>query len=92
MVRFDFDNSIRANSADAASRKFANHLRKIGLDWVADEVIASVEGGYFCCSNATLHNISGNRPTHPETSDWTYYWWLENIDGKDWYGWFIERR
>lgn len=92
MKRIDFDKNIKASTIEKASKKFAEYLAKNGYEWAADEIIESVEYGYYYCSNATEANlVKGGRPVHPKTSDWTYYWGIENVDGNEWYAWFIER-
>ena len=92
MARISIDKEMRASTATAAAKKFARFLAENGFQWAAEEMTESVENGYFCCSNATEHNITVNgKPSSPKTADWSYYWALENVDGKDWYGWFIER-
>lgn len=90
MKRTDIDKNIKAKSIEKAAEKFAKVLTERGYDWAADEMTESVENGYYCCSNAMLHNISEGKVTSPETNDWTYYWAIENIDGNDYYAWFIE--
>lgn len=90
MKRIDIDKNIKAKSIEAAAVKFAKVLTAKGFDWAADEMVESVENRCYCCSNATEHNISLGRPTSPKSNDWTYYWAIENIDGNDFYAWFIE--
>lgn len=91
MKRFDIDKNIKAKSIEKAAEKFAKVLTAKGYEWAADEMLESVENGYYCCSNAMEHTlIKGGRPTSPKTNDWTYYWAIENIDGNEWYAWFIE--
>lgn len=92
MKRIDFGKDIKANSIEKASKKFAEFLVKNGYEWAADEIVETVENGYYYCSNATSANlVKGASPLHPETNDWSYYWAIENVDGNEWYGWFIER-
>ncbi len=91
MKRIDIDKNIKAKTAEEAAEKFAKVLTAKGYDWAACEMIESVENGCYCCSNAFEHNITGGRVTSPKSNDWTYYWAIENIDGNDWYAWFIER-
>lgn len=91
MKRIDIDKNIKAKSIETAAVKFAKVLTAKGFGWAADEMVESVENQYYCCSNATEHNISlGQRPISPKSNDWTYYWAIENIDGNDFYAWFIE--
>ena len=92
MTRFDIDKEIKAKSIKTASEKFAKVLSTKGYEWAAEEIIECVAGGYYYMSNATVANIiEGGSPLSPATSDWTYYWAIENIDGNKWYAWFIER-
>lgn len=90
-MRIEFDKEFKANSITKASEKFAKLLRKKGYDWAADEMLESVENGYFCCSNAMEHNIAEGKVTYPKTSDWTYYWSIENLYDNIYYASFIER-
>ena len=62
-----------------------------GYNWVADEMIESVSYGYICCSNATEHTLKKGEVTSPKTTDWFYYWAIEQIDEKNFYAWFIEK-
>lgn len=90
MKRVDIDKNIKAKSIEKAAEKFAKILTEKGYDWAADEMTESVANGCYCCSNAMEHDISGGKVTSPKTNDWTYYWAIENIDGNDYYAWFIE--
>ena len=91
MKRLCIDKEITAKSIEKATEKFARCLTRQGYEWAADEMIESVENGYYCCSNATEHNLIAERVTHPATTDWTYYWAIENLDKNIWYAWFIEK-
>lgn len=91
MKRIDIDKEIKAGTIEKAAKKFSEYLEKNGYEWAAEEMVESVENGYYCCSNASAHNLVCGKVTHPETSDWTYFWAIENIDGNQWYAWFIER-
>lgn len=92
MKRIDIDKEIKAKSIEKAAEKFAKVLAANGYDWAAEEVVESVDNGYYCCSNASRHTlIIGGEPTHPMANDWTYYWAIENIDENNYYAWFIER-
>lgn len=92
MKRIDIDKEIKAKSIEKAVEKFAKVLTAKGYDWAAEEMIESVEYGYYYCTNASVNNlVKGGRPVSPKTNDWTYYWAIENIDGNDYYAWFIER-
>lgn len=91
MERINIDKTIKAKSIEKASRIFAEYLTRKGYKWASDEVIESVENGYYCMSNASRHSIMRGVITYPITSDWSYYWAIENIDGNEWYAWFIER-
>ena len=92
MKRIDIDKEIKAKSIEKAAEKFAKVLTSKGYEWAAAEIVESVENGYYYCSNASVANlIKGGRPVSPKTNDWTYYWGIENIDGNEWYAWFIER-
>ena len=91
MKRIDIDKEIKAKTIEKAAEKFAKVLTAKGYEWAAEEMIESVENGYYYCSNASEHSVvQGGRPISPKTHDWTYYWAIENIDGNDWYAWFIE--
>lgn len=91
MKRIDIDKKIKAKSIEKAAEKFAKVLIEKGYDWVASEMVESVENGYYCCSNASeISIVKGERPVSPKSNDWTYYWAIENIDGNDYYAWFIE--
>ena len=92
MKRIDVDKEIKAKSIEAASEKFAKVLSAKGYEWAAEEIIESVANGYYYFSNASEANIvKSGRPVSPATSDWTYYWAIENIDDNTWYAWFVER-
>lgn len=92
MTRFDIDKEIKAKSIEAASEKFAKVLSAKGYEWAAEEIVESVENGYYYFSNASEANLAkGGRPVSPSSNDWTYYWAIENIDGNEWYAWLIER-
>ena len=92
MKRIDIDKEIKAKSIEKAAEKFAKVLVANGYDWAADEMVESVNSGYYCCSNASMHTlIQGGEPTNPKTDDWTYYWAIENIGENIYYAWFIER-
>lgn len=91
MKRVDIDKNIKAKSIEKATEKFAKVLTENGYEWAADEMIESVENGYYYCSNASETSlVQYGRPVSPKTNDWTYYWAIENIDGNDYYAWFIE--
>lgn len=90
MKRIDIDKNIKAKSIEKAAEKFAKVLTAKGYEWAADEMIESVENGWYCCSNAMEHTLIKGKVTSPKTHDWTYYWAIENIDGNDYYAWFIE--
>lgn len=88
----DKDYEIAAKTIEEASKKFAKRLDRIGLDYASDEIIESVENGYYYCSNATRINlIQHGEPVAPKTNDWTYYWGIENVDDTHYYAWYIER-
>lgn len=91
MKRTDLDKNIKASTIESAAKKFAEYLIKNGYAWAAEEITECVENGWYCQSNATLHHTERGKVTHPETSDWTYFWAIENVDGNNWYAWFIER-
>lgn len=92
MKRINIDKEIKAKSIEKAAKKFAKVLTAKGYDWAAEEMVESVECGYYYCSNASESNlVKGDRPVAPKTNDWSYYWGIENIDGDEWYAWFIER-
>jgi hypothetical protein len=90
MKRTDIDKNIKAKSIEKAAEKFAKVLTERGYDWAGLEMVESVENGCYCCSNAMEHNITSGKVTSPKTNDWIYYWAIENIDGNDYYAWFIE--
>lgn len=92
MKRIDIDKEIKAKSIEKAAEKVAKVLTTKGYEWAAAEMIESVENGYFYCSNASEANlIKGGRPISPKTSDWTYYWGIEEVDDGNYYAWFIEK-
>ena len=90
MKRIDIDKNIKAKTIEEAAKKFAKVLATKGYEWAADGMVESVGNGYYCESNAMLHSFSKGEVTSPKTNDWTYYWAIENIDGNEWYAWFIE--
>lgn len=90
MKRIDIDKNIKAKTIEKAAEKFAKVLTEKGYEWAAEEMVESVDNGYYCCSNAMEHGITSGKVTSPKTNDWTYYWAIENIDGNDFYAWFIE--
>ena len=92
MKRIDIDKEIKAKSIEKAAEKFAKVLTDKGYAWAAAEMVESVELGYYCCCNASEFPYSqGGRPVSPKSTDWTYYWAIENIDCNCFYAWFIER-
>lgn len=92
MTRFELDKNIKASNIVKATEKFCKLLRNKGYCWVADEMTESVLNGFLCCSNALEHNLKINEVTSPKTNDWSYYWAIEQIDEKNFYAWFIERK
>lgn len=52
MKRFEMDKEIKAKSIKKAAEKFANALAKSAHERAAEEIIESVENGYYYCSNA----------------------------------------
>ena len=92
MKRIYFDKNIKASTIEKAAKKFAEYLIENGYAFAGEEIIESVENGYYYCYNASEANLVrfGSRVS-PKTNDWTYYWAIENIDGNEWYAWFIER-
>lgn len=92
MRKVDIDKEIKASSIEKATEKFCKILRDRGFVWAADEMTESVSNGWLCCSNASEHTLKINEVTSPKTSDWGYYWAIEEIDGKKFYAWFIERK
>ncbi len=92
MKRVEFDKEIKANNIEKAVEKFCKVLRDKGYDWAADEMTESVSNGYVCCSNASEHNVKINEVSSPKTSDWSYYWAIEQLDEKLFYAWFIEKQ
>lgn len=92
MKRIDIDKKIKAKSIEKAAEKFAEVLTAKGYEWAANEMIESVENGCYCCCNAAEFSfVQYGEPTSPKTNDWSYYWAIENIDGNEYYAWFIER-
>lgn len=89
--RIDIAKNIKANSIEEASRKFAELLTKKGYAWAGEEMIETVENGYYCCSNATEHSFGKGEVTSPKTHDWTFYWAIESVGGNCYDAWFIER-
>ena len=92
MKRIDIDKEIKAKSIEKASEKFAKVLISKGYEWAATEMVESVDNDYYYCSNATESIlVKGGCPVSPITSDWTYYWAIEEIDDNTYYAWFIEK-
>ena len=92
MKRIAIDKEIRAKTIEKAAEKFAKALKEKGYEWSADEILETVENGYYYFSNASNANLEQYAtPKSPKSNDWTYYWAIENIDGNLWYAWFIER-
>lgn len=92
MKRIDIDKNIKAKDIIKAAEKFAKVIGDNTYMCTGLGIIESVENGYYCESNATLHEIHQyGIPTSPQTSDWSYYWAIEHMDGNDWYAWYIER-
>lgn len=92
MIRINIDREIKAKSIEKATEKFAKILREKNDEWAADEMIETVENGYYYCSNASeIDLIKGSSPISPKTNDWTYYWAIEEIDNERYYAWFIEK-
>lgn len=92
MKRVEFDREIKASGIEKAVEKFCKVLRDKGYSWVADEMTESVANGYMCCSNAMEHNFKINEVTSPKTTDWSYYWAIEQLNEKLFYAWFIEKQ
>ena len=92
MERINIDKEIKAKSIEKAAEKFAKVLIAKGYEWGAEEMIESVKSGYYYCSNAfEVNMVRFDEPVAPKSDDWTYYWAIENIDGNEWYAWFIDR-
>ena len=92
MKRIDIDKKIKAKTIEIAAEKFAKVLSSKGHEWAAEEIVESVKNGYYYFSDASEAIIvKGGRPVAPKSHDWTYYWAIENINGNNWYAWFIER-
>ena len=91
MARIEFDKEMKARSIENATEKFAKLLTAKGYEWAADEMIETVENGYYCCSNAMEHTLFEGKVTSPKTQDWSYYWAIENLYDNVYYAWFIER-
>lgn len=92
MKRVEFDKEIKTSNIEKATEKFCKILREKGYDCAADEIAETVSNGYVCCSNAAEHDLKSCVVTSPKTSDWSYYWAIEQIDEKKFYAWFIERQ
>ena len=92
MTRINIDKEIKAKSIEKATEKFAKILREKNYEWAVDEMIETVENGYYYCTDASeIEIIKGESPKSPKTNDWTYYWAIEEIDENKYYAWFIER-
>lgn len=92
MARINIDKEIKAKSIEKATEKFAKILREKKYEWAAEEMIETVENGYYYCSNASEINlVKGGKPISPKTNDWSYYWGIEEIAERNYYAWFIER-
>lgn len=92
MRRVIIDKEIKASSIEKAAEIFSEKLRKKGYGWAAEEMTESLSNGYVCFSNASEHNLKIKEVNSPKSSDWTYYWAIEEIDDKKFYAWFIERQ
>ena len=53
MKRIDIGKEIKASTIEKATAKFAKVLTAKGYEWAGEEMIESVENGYFCSSNAS---------------------------------------
>lgn len=92
MERICIEKAIKAKTIEKAAEKFAAYLASKGYEWAAEEVVESVSSGYYYCNNATESNmVQYSEPLSPKSDDWSYYWAIDNIDGGDWYAWYIER-
>lgn len=91
-MKVEIDKEIKTNSIEKAAEKFCRILREKGYIWASDEIIETVSYGYVCCSNAMDHILKIGEVTSPRTTDWTYYWAIEQLDEKNFYAWFIERK
>lgn len=92
MKRICIEKAIKAKTIEKVAEKFAAYLASKGYEWAGEEVIETVDSGYYYCSNATESNmIQYSRPLSPKSDDWNYYWAVDNIDGNEWYAWYIER-
>lgn len=92
MTRINIDKEIKAKSIEKATEKFTKILSEKNYKWVADEMTETVENGYYYCSDASeIDLFKGSSPISPKTSDWTYYWGIEEVDDGKYYAWFIER-
>ena len=92
MRRVAFDKEIKASSIEKAAEIFSEELRKKGYDWAAEEMTESISNGYVCFSNASEHNLKMKEVNSPKSSDWTYYWAIEENEDKKFYARFIERQ
>ena len=92
MARINIDKEIKAKYIEKATEKFAKILREKNYEWAADEMIETVENGYYYCTNASeIDLIKGSSPISPKTRDWTYYWGIEEVDNGKYYAWLIEK-
>lgn len=91
MARIDIDKEIKAKTIEQAAEKFARLLFAKGFEWAGEAMTESVENGYYCGSNAMLHTFKKGEVTSPNTSDWSYYWAIEELYNGFFYAWFIER-
>ena len=91
MARISIDKEIKAKTIEKAAEKFAKVLAANGFEWAGEAITESVENGYYCDSNAMLHTFKKCEVTSPKTSDWSYYWAIEELYSGCFYAWFIER-
>ena len=91
MARISIDKEIKAKTIEKAAEKFAKVLAAKGFEWTGEAMTESVEGGYYCDSNALLHTFKKGEVTSPKSNDWSYYWAIEELYSGCFYAWFIER-
>ena len=91
MARIDIDKEIKAKTIEKAAEKFAKVLAAKGFEWAGEAMTESAANGYYCDSNAMLHTFKKGEVTSPATSDWSYYWAIEELYSGCFYAWFIER-
>ena len=89
--RIDIDGQYKAKDRLEAAKKFTKALVSHDYEWAAEAMEESIENGYYYDSNASEIDLKrGAEPIPPKTSDWTYYWGVEDLGDDQYYAWFID--